>query len=123
MHDVFIRRYDIRYWVAKPTGTGQKKKITLTLDAYLREAHAGSLATQAWGVTAQAWGVAVQAWGVATHAVGLRQVRRTIEDLDVDLSENASIGAEGGGYVFALNKEAYGANEETLELLWLDEFL
>lgn len=92
------------------------KKITLTLDAHLREAHAGSLAAQAWSVT-------VQAWGVAAHAVGLRQVRRLIEDLDVDLSENASIGAEGGGYVFALNKEAYGADEEALELLWLDELL
>lgn len=65
----------------------------------------------------------VHAWGVAAHAVGLRQVRRLIEDLDVDLSENASIGAEGGGYVFALNEEAYGADEETLELLWLDKFL
>lgn len=92
------------------------KKIALTLDAHLREAHACSLAAQAWCVT-------VQAWGVAAHAVGLRQVRRMIEDLGIDLSENSSIGAEGGGYVFALNEEAYGANKETPELLWLDKFL
>lgn len=65
----------------------------------------------------------VHAWGVAAHAVGLRQVGRMLEDLDVDLSENLSIGAEGGGYVFALNEEAYGADEETPELLWLDKFL
>lgn len=46
-----------------------------------------------------------------------------MEDLPVDLSENASIGAEGGGYVFALDEEAYCADEEALELLRLDKLL
>jgi hypothetical protein len=53
----------------------------------------------------------------------LLQVRRFIEDLLVDLSENASICAEGGRYVFALDEKAYGADEEALELLWLHELL
>lgn len=87
----------------------------MTLDAHLREAHAGSLAAQAWSVT-------VQAWSVAAHA-GLAQVRSTIEDLLVDLSENASIGAESGGYIFALDEETYGADEEAVELFWFDKLL
>lgn len=57
------------------------------------------------------------------HSGGLLQVRRFIEDLFVYLSENASIGAKGWRYVFALNKKAYGADEEALELLWLDKLL
>ena len=72
-----------------------EKRIPLTLDAQSREAHSG----------------------------GLLQVRRFIEDLLVDLSENASICAEGGRYVFALDEKAYGADEEALELLWLHELL
>lgn len=58
-----------------------------------------------------------------SHSGGLLQVRRFIEDLLVYLSENASIGAKGWRYVFALNEKAYGADEEALELLWLDKLL
>lgn len=75
--------------------------MTLTLDAPLSEADACR--------------VTVQAWGVAAHPGGLAQVRGTIEDLLVNLSENASIGAEGRGYVLALDEEAYGADEKTIE--------
>jgi hypothetical protein len=45
------------------------------------------------------------------------------EDLPVNLSENASIGAEGGRNILTLDEEAYCAREEALELIFLDELL
>lgn len=63
------------------------------------------------------------AGSVATHAGDSSQIRRMMEDHRVDFSENASISAEGGGYIFALNEESYCADKETIELLWLDKLV
>jgi hypothetical protein len=67
--------------------------------------------------------LAVQGRSLAAHFGNSPHIRVTTEDLLVDLSENASIGAEGGGYIFALDEEAYGANEEAIELVWVDKLL
>ena len=112
MHDVFIRNRISGFRFPQE----QDKKITRTLDAHLREAHAGSLAAHAGGMTAHAGSVAI-------HGGGSSQVRRTMEDHRIDLSENASISAEGGGYIFALKEESYCADKETVELLWLDKLV
>lgn len=52
-----------------------------------------------------------------------RQVKFTTVDPTVDLSEDTSIGAKCGGYVFALDEEAYGAYKETVEFVFIDELL
>lgn len=80
------------------------------------------MAAQAWSLTTQAGSLAVHAGSLAAHFGSSPQIRGTTEDLLVDLSENASIGAEGGGYVFVLDEKPYGAGEEALELFWLDKF-
>jgi hypothetical protein len=43
------------------------------------------------------------------------QIRIVLEDLNVDLCENAGVGAESGGDVFALGEEADGSFEEALK--------
>lgn len=50
-----------------------------------------------------------------------RQVKFTTVDPTVDFSEDTSIRTECGGYVFALDEEAYGASEETVEFVFIDE--
>jgi hypothetical protein len=52
----------------------------------------------------------------ASFMSGLKEL---VEPVLVYLSENASIGAKGWRYVFALNEKAYGADEEALESLAL----
>lgn len=79
------------------------------------------MAAQAWSLTTQAGSLAVHAGSLAAHFGSSPQIRGTTEDLLVDLSENASIGAEGGGYIFALDEEAYGTNEEAVELVLVDK--
>lgn len=52
-----------------------------------------------------------------------RQVEFTTIDPTVDLSEDANISTECGGYVFVLDEEAYCACEETVEFVFVDELL
>ena len=62
------------------------------------------------------------AWSRGACVSGFRwQVKFTTVDPTVDLSEDTSIGTECGGYVFALDEEAYGACEETVKFVFIDE--
>jgi len=57
---------------------------------------------------------------VVVHGV-VAHIRSAMEDLRVDLCEDAGVGTEGGRDIFALGQKADCSFEQTLEEFRLDE--
>lgn len=86
-----------------------KRKTTLTLDAHLRKAHACRLAARAWSLTTHARSLVTHVWRLLIYG------RFAVENLPIDLGEDAGIGAQSGGDILALDEEADCAFEEAFK--------
>ncbi len=81
----------------------------MTLDAHLRKAHACRLAACAWSWATHVWCLAIHGWRLLIYG------RFAVENLPIDLGEDAGIGAKSGGDMLALDEEADCAFEKAFK--------